>query len=1713
MQSMGNDSSGSVGGGSGNTPGGKDRDAIRDLRDGLGHYGPRRANNWYRGGRGGGGTGGASGGSWDSQQQQSPSQRDRDRELSNIYGRGEASLKGNDKDGLDDRPPKSISKSTSWAGGGASSARDYYGPSSASVSGGGGNDNHNNSGSNLTSGRGYAKNINDNDGPPHLSSRSKSFGADRDSVSARLMTSLSSSRGGANDSRGFERGVGSSNISGGSNSGPFSPKHGSIGGIGSNAGGPPERIRYNWSRERDRERDRDRDRDRERDRDRNRENVRGTPYGPGGIAKPRPSPTATSITTKDRGYSAMPSSSFTPGSISAGKTVKKSIETGADSIQAPPLPFKRSFSGDGKSKSIDSNSNINSDNSGNSSAFAHRRRASTGEQPKYHGPASGRFGKEEEGRQEAAKKESGEIDRNPKDDNKNEKKEAAKTQNPPQSQSNLPPSKPPPPASAPNTLEGKNTPPKRGLPSLTCSALGSDDKARKAEGIVSKMLKLVNKAPASSETAAATLPSKNEILKCMAVIDSKIKVKDMNATSKKKEVKDMEQKEEEQKVKIRLEIEREEKKKAREEAQKRQKMENEVENRKSERDQNVEHRKEQLMKLLDFRKSSMGKKRLSDISNLEKNLENDLESKFATLDSKISSMKCQLESAEQKMQELDSDQFYPESPTSHFDDNFREDDLHEGTSTPEIVPETAFSAAPTKDTLGDMAQLINSVLTQNQRLAAQANLESLAAIPYFPNTAESEEQKEKHEDDNPPKEVLTNEQWSNRARQVKGLADALYVDPVEVPSFETNNKSFIELAPRVKECIRAKNQKLKSRWLDLAEQYVVRQMTYNEEMGLNTETSQRGGFFSVPIGKTDEPEATASVRGNNPYRRPRRGITPGDVVRSEYEQEQIIAEITAKEAMEKRIKEGGCALPRQRGWVERRLCATYSNGFFGKQVDDWAAEEEELKHLNIWSDIEKCIFLDRFLHHPKDFRKIASFLKYKTTKDCIRFYYDSKKTVPYKHALKEFLQRKKRRGDVVSWDATIQSALSVGAIIKAGKDPEKPLKFLLPSSDYTYHTKLFHPMSLEIFNGLDLNSLNSKGIDEVKAKEKQKRVNWFILDAPSRKFLKQGKEDKEHNSSKRKLQTTQDREESEIGAAPQKQRTLEKEYVHSEPPSKKSKNKMVEDDGDDDEPIIDLKKHSTKAHKWTDDEKKLFFEAVGKFGQNWAQISDYVGTRTATQIKNYFYDNRKQLARRKEKLEKLGKVEKKNPSPHEENKVKKKKKTKKSKKESDLTKLSAGKAKKCTKNDTISDEKVAFDSNETGGNGSEKSKKDLPNDTSNKPNPSDPEIVQPEVSKLPLEEDERFQMEQRKEHEPRTDQNLQEQMESDQKQTQGGHTQLLLGDHVKHERSEMRRQHHHHQQQGQQQQELQEYLHRQELMKQEQKRQELMHQEQQRQELMQQEQHRLDLLQQEKQRQDLIKQEQQRQELIQQEHQRQDLIQKQQQHHQQQQERLMRQRLQEEQMMKHREMLLQQQHHKRQQQEHHHRQQQHQQQLSHHHHQQHHQQQDRSFQQSSPHPEQQPNYQWLMAQAQAQFRQQQNQQGQGQQGGTEWQESQQLHNNQSLMAVRCSPTPNNTNFSMPQGSVQFGSNQSSETDRVLQSRIAAAAAAAGIPSSSLEAVLTAASAGRNPRLTANERIAMEFFHRLSQQGDGSSFSRSDGGGVGCPPHEYRKNDQYPHGRR
>lgn len=87
--------------------------------------------------------------------------------------------------------------------------------------------------------------------------------------------------------------------------------------------------------------------------------------------------------------------------------------------------------------------------------------------------------------------------------------------------------------------------------------------------------------------------------------------------------------------------------------------------------------------------------------------------------------------------------------------------------------------------------------------------------------------------------------------------------------------------------------------------------------------------------------------------------------------------------------------------------------------------ERYLSLQRCWSDIEKAIFIDKFLQYPKNFHKISTFLKNRTTKDCIKFYYDSKSTIEFKLLLKEFDNRRKLNKS--NWNYSIKASHLVGS--------------------------------------------------------------------------------------------------------------------------------------------------------------------------------------------------------------------------------------------------------------------------------------------------------------------------------------------------------------------------------------------------------------------------------------------------------------------------------------------------------------------------------------------------------------------------------------------------------------------------------------------------------------------------------------------------------------
>jgi hypothetical protein len=240
--------------------------------------------------------------------------------------------------------------------------------------------------------------------------------------------------------------------------------------------------------------------------------------------------------------------------------------------------------------------------------------------------------------------------------------------------------------------------------------------------------------------------------------------------------------------------------------------------------------------------------------------------------------------------------------------------------------------------------------------------------------------------------------------------------------------------------------------------------------------------------------------------------------------------------------------------------------------------------------MEKCIFLDRFLQHPKDFKKIASFLRNKSTKDCIAFYYDSKQSVPYKGALKEHIMRKKRRGEYQNWDCTIEAALSCGATVSAGPSEEKPLVFGLPSEDTTFGTYHLHPIRHEILDRIEVSieDYDEDAYEEFLANKtrKRKREPMLLLEKRAQKYLS----NTAHDLSSR-TQTSD-----------------------SKPFSKP-------DSG------VRSPAGRRAPQKWTAAEKTVFHDIVRDHGKNWSKLEEAFASKTIGQIKNYYYDYRRQMGR------------------------------------------------------------------------------------------------------------------------------------------------------------------------------------------------------------------------------------------------------------------------------------------------------------------------------------------------------------------------------------------------------------------------------------------------------------------------------------------------------
>lgn len=249
-----------------------------------------------------------------------------------------------------------------------------------------------------------------------------------------------------------------------------------------------------------------------------------------------------------------------------------------------------------------------------------------------------------------------------------------------------------------------------------------------------------------------------------------------------------------------------------------------------------------------------------------------------------------------------------------------------------------------------------------------------------------------------------------------------------------------ELRPLMTRAIRRRRLLLRRHWEELGAEYAWHHNVWQGELARweekmeEEEAMEDGGAVGV-TGNDAGGDATGAGNGigggglgagGRGERRGGRRLS--DVVRTDYEEAEVVKKFEDKHKEEERIRKGAVDVPSMLTTVERRQLPEYIDEVNSRGTTDGlparcagldpsvpceagcncvAAAETERKRSNLWTDVEKCIFLDKFLQHPKNFMRISSFLPRKSPEDVVQFYYDSKTSIDYKALLKEAVNRSK----------------------------------------------------------------------------------------------------------------------------------------------------------------------------------------------------------------------------------------------------------------------------------------------------------------------------------------------------------------------------------------------------------------------------------------------------------------------------------------------------------------------------------------------------------------------------------------------------------------------------------------------------------------------------------------------------------------------------------
>ncbi|XP_065191104.1 pneumococcal serine-rich repeat protein-like isoform X2 [Sycon ciliatum] len=234
----------------------------------------------------------------------------------------------------------------------------------------------------------------------------------------------------------------------------------------------------------------------------------------------------------------------------------------------------------------------------------------------------------------------------------------------------------------------------------------------------------------------------------------------------------------------------------------------------------------------------------------------------------------------------------------------------------------------------------------------------------------------------------------------------LYKEPSDLEVYHEilNNRHRVQ--PKLVKYLRLQHEEQRSKDLELCEQY----QALTQAWGRKIETYENNSRKRAKDAKSREvfekhfPDLKRQRERSQRITRLGSRGTYGGAARSEAELTEILDSLAEMEEMENpdRCRQGAAVIPPMVGLQDKHRIRFVNRN---SVIQDPITFAKEWQQRTVWTDEEKETFRQKYVMFPKVFDKIASFLPEKSVKECVLYYYRSKKSEKYKRLARKYSKR------------------------------------------------------------------------------------------------------------------------------------------------------------------------------------------------------------------------------------------------------------------------------------------------------------------------------------------------------------------------------------------------------------------------------------------------------------------------------------------------------------------------------------------------------------------------------------------------------------------------------------------------------------------------------------------------------------------------------------